>query len=60
MIGRVGDDVFGGELRGSLQGYGVDITGVAVHPGAASGVAVITVDDAAENEIIVASWAARI
>jgi len=53
MIGRVGDDVFGGELRGSLQGYGVDITGVAVHPGAASGVAVITVDDAAENEIIV-------
>ena len=53
MIGRVGDDAFGGELRGSLQGYGVDTSGVAVHPGAASGVAVITVDDAAENEIIV-------
>ena len=53
MIGRVGDDAFGGELRSSLQGYGVDTSGVAVHPGAASGVAVITVDDAAENEIIV-------
>jgi ribokinase len=53
MIGRAGDDAFGGELRGSLRGYGVDITGVAVHPGVASGVAVITVDDAAENEIIV-------
>ena len=53
MIGRVGDDAFGGALRGSLKGYGVDITGVAEHPGAASGVAVITVDDAAENEIIV-------
>ena len=31
----------------------MDTSGVAVHPGAASGVAVITVDDAAENEIIV-------
>ena len=53
LIGRLGDDVFGGMLRESLAGYGVDTSGVAVHPGAPSGVAVITVDDAAENEIIV-------
>jgi ribokinase len=53
MIGRVGDDAFGEELRESLEGYGVDTAGVAVHPGTASGVAVITVDDAGENEIVV-------
>jgi ribokinase len=53
MIGRVGDDAFGVMLRGSLQGYGVDTSGTAIHPGSPSGVAVITVDDAAENEIIV-------
>jgi len=53
MIGRVGDDAFGGMLRESLTGYGVDTYGVAIQPGVPSGVAVITVDDAAENEIIV-------
>ena len=53
MIGRVGADTFGAALRASLQGYGVDTSGVAVHPGTASGVAVITVDDAGENEIVV-------
>jgi ribokinase len=53
MIGRVGDDAFGAMLRESLAEYGVDTAGVAIQPGAPSGVAVITVDDAAENEIIV-------
>jgi len=53
MIGRVGDDAFGGMLRESLQGYAVDTSGVAIQPGVPSGVAVITVDDAAENVIIV-------
>jgi ribokinase len=52
MIGRVGDDVFGGALRQSLRGYGVDVAGVSTQPGP-SGVAVIAVDDAAENTIIV-------
>src|SRR3712207_686717 len=52
MIGRVGDDVFGGALRESLRGYGVDIGGVATSPGP-SGVAAIAVDDAAENTIVV-------
>ena len=53
MIGRLGDDAFGGMLRESLAGYGVDTSGVAIQPDVPSGVAVITVDDAAENEIIV-------
>src|SRR5258708_23605578 len=53
MIGRVGDDVFGGTLRDSLHGYGVDVSGVYVTEGVPSGVALITVDTAAENTIIV-------
>src|SRR5689334_9647914 len=52
LIGRVGDDMFGGELRASLAGYDVEIGGVATHPGQPSGVALIVVDDAAENSIV--------
>src|SRR6185436_19613681 len=52
MIGRVGDDVFGGALRESLRGNGVDIGGVEVSAGP-SGVAAIAVDDTAENTIVV-------
>lgn len=53
MIGRVGGDVFGGELQRTLAGYGVDISGVTVRAGSPSGVAVIALDDQAENTIIV-------
>ncbi len=53
MIGHVGDDVFGGTLRGSLRAYGVDIADVKTCAGQSSGVAMIEVDDAAENNIIV-------
>jgi ribokinase len=53
MIGRVGDDAFGGLLRESLCVYGVNVSGVTTHPGRSSGVAVIAVDDAAENQIII-------
>jgi ribokinase len=56
MIGRVGDDVFGGALCESLRGDGVDIGGVVVSVGP-SGVAVIAVDDGAENTIVVAPGA---
>lgn len=52
MVGRVGEDVFAAALRESLQGYGVDTSAVVASPGP-SGVAVIAVDDAAENMIIV-------
>src|SRR5437016_563471 len=52
MIGRVGDDTFGDALRNSLTGYGVDTTNVFTHAGISSGVAIISVDDNAENNII--------
>ena len=52
MIGAVGDDAFAGELREHLAAVGVDVTGVRTMDGP-TGVAMITVDDAAENTIVV-------
>jgi len=56
MIGRVGDDVFGATLRENLRDYGVDVAGIGVSAGP-SGVAVIAVDDAAENTIVIVAGA---
>jgi ribokinase len=56
MVGRVGDDVFGAALRGSLGQYGVDTSFVATQPGA-SGIAAIAVSDAAENTILIVAGA---
>jgi ribokinase len=53
MIGRVGNDAFGVELRQTLAGSGIDISGVLVDPETSSGVAVIAVDDQAQNNIII-------
>jgi ribokinase len=53
LIGRVGDDGFGTELRVGLQAAGVATSGIAVADGTPSGVALIAVDDAAQNRIIV-------
>jgi ribokinase len=53
IVGRVGGDEFGQSLLQSLEGNGVDTAQVAVDEGISSGVAVIAVDDAAENSIIV-------
>jgi len=53
MIGRVGDDVFGTALRDGLRANNVNIAGVLAQPGISSGTAVIAVNDAAENTIIV-------
>lgn len=52
LVGRLGDDPFGAELRAGLLAAGVDASGVLTTPGP-SGIAVITVDDAARNTIIV-------
>lgn len=52
MIGRVGDDAFGGALRSSLQSAGVD-TRYVLESAGASGVASITVSDSGENSIVV-------
>lgn len=53
LVGRLGDDQFGHQLLSGLQAAGVETDGVLVDPAASSGVAVITVDDAGENNIII-------
>ncbi len=53
MVGMVGGDDAGGRLLESLGSDGVDTTAVAIGGQASSGIAVITVDDAGENMIVV-------
>ena len=53
MVGRVGDDSFGEELIKALQAARVNIENVLVDKNVRSGVALISVDDAGENQIIV-------
>jgi ribokinase len=55
MIGCVGDDAFGRELRAGLERDQVDASGVRVAPGLSSGVALIVVDDSGRNGIVVVS-----
>ncbi|PKB72598.1 MAG: ribokinase [SAR202 cluster bacterium Io17-Chloro-G7] len=52
MVGKVGDDIFGSQLIDSLAVSGVDVSRVAVEPGATSGIAVINIDASAQNRII--------
>ena len=56
MIGRVGGDAFGEELRASLKSSGVDTSGVKSVAGS-SGVAAIVVAASGENCIVVVSGA---
>lgn len=56
MLGLVGDDAFGTQLRENLEGSGVDISQVNTVPGP-SGIALITVDAQGENTIVVSSGA---
>ena len=56
LIGRLGSDTFGAELRSHLEKSGVDITGVSTSDGA-SGVAVIVVSGQGENSIVLAPGA---
>jgi ribokinase len=53
MIGRVGGDGFGRELRQNLEQAGVESSAVLIDPDVSSGVAVIVVDDQAQNNIII-------
>jgi ribokinase len=57
MIGRVGDDDFGGRLVAGLRQAGVDCSHVMTTPGVASGIAMIVVAGDGENAITVASGA---
>jgi ribokinase len=57
MVGRVGDDAFGRQLRDELVREGIDVSEVRTGAGAATGVALITVDRTGQNTIVVASGA---
>jgi len=57
MIGCVGGDAFGQQMRDTLTAEGIDTTYVLVHPESATGVALIQVDARGQNSIAVASGA---
>jgi ribokinase len=57
LVGAVGADEFGERLIEDLAGEGVGVAAVARLQGAATGVAVIVVDEKGENQIAVASGA---
>jgi ribokinase len=59
MVGCVGDDDFGRQLRAALDTEGVDAGAVRVADGVATGLAMISVDQAGENLITVAPGANR-
>lgn len=53
MLGCVGDDEAGEAHRDKLRRAGVDVSGVRVVEGAPTGTAIVTVDAAGENTIVV-------
>lgn len=57
MIGRVGEDSFGEQLISSLKAAGVRTECIFVDETVSSGVALISVDDAGENQITIVAGA---
>jgi ribokinase len=57
FVGRVGDDDAGRRLRDGLAAEGVDVAHVVVDPSAPTGMALIAVDRAGENMIVVSPGA---
>jgi ribokinase len=57
MIGRVGYDIFADQLKASLAAAGVDVGAVVGTRSQPTGVALIEVDRAGQNSIVVASGA---
>jgi ribokinase len=57
LIGRVGQDAFGDQLLTSAQADGINVSHVGRDDSAATGVAMITVDEEGQNSIAVASGA---
>ncbi|MED5404832.1 MAG: ribokinase [Chloroflexota bacterium] len=51
MVGKVGGDIFGPQLLNGLTAAGVNVSGVATNPDVSSGIAVISVDETAQNSI---------
>jgi ribokinase len=52
MVGRVGDDVFGPQLIDTLTSSGINVDRIDVAQDTSSGIAVINIDDSAQNQII--------
>jgi len=57
MVGRVGYDLFADHLKASLAAAGVDVSAVHANKAQPTGVALIWVDRAGQNSIVVASGA---
>jgi len=57
MIGRVGDDLFGEQLKSSLTSVGVSVDSVLSTPGESTGIALILVETGGQNQIVVAAGA---
>jgi ribokinase len=57
FIGRTGDDEHGRALRASLNREGIDLSCFGTDPETPTGLAVITIDETAENSIIVSPGA---
>ncbi len=57
FVGAVGDDEMGLAARRALETEGIELSGLQVVPGTATGVALITVDARGENQIAVAPGA---
>ncbi|GAB7537341.1 ribokinase [Burkholderia sp. 3C] len=53
MIGQLGDDANGAALRAGLEVEGINCDAIGVSPGVPSGVALIVVDDASQNAIVI-------
>jgi len=53
MIGCVGQDDFGKQMRANLEHAGCDTSGVVAIPGVSSGIALIFVADSGQNSIVV-------
>ena len=57
LVGNVGSDAFGQDMLDFLAGENIDTSAIAVIDTAPTGIALITVDSASENSIVVASGA---
>jgi len=53
MLGKVGDDIYGKQYLQVFKDAGVGTEGVGVEPGMSTGIAVIEVDSAGENHIVI-------
>lgn len=53
LIGQVGGDEHGGWLRKQLEHAGVDAFAIDTDPNVCSGIAIITVDESAQNHIVI-------